>query len=78
VGRCGLYNHKGQRGISVQEVQTRFRTIFGRLLNFCACSTHGRDGEMHTVFWSEKLKGRDHSQDVGVDGKITLEWMLGA
>jgi hypothetical protein len=29
--------------------------------------------EMHTVFWLENLKGRDHSQDQGKDGKITLE-----
>jgi hypothetical protein len=25
----------------------------------------------------ENLKGRDHSEDLGVDGKITLEWILG-
>jgi hypothetical protein len=24
-----------------------------------------------------KLKGRDHSEDLGVDGKIMLQWMLG-
>jgi hypothetical protein len=24
------------------------------------------------VFWSENLKGRDHSEDLGVDGKIIL------
>jgi len=26
-------------------------------------------------FWSENLKGRDDSEDLGVDGKIT-EWIL--
>jgi len=31
---------------------------------------------MHTNFWSEHLTGRDHSEEVGVDGKI-LEWILG-
>jgi hypothetical protein len=25
----------------------------------------------------ENLKGRDHSEDVGVDGKRILEWILG-
>jgi len=30
-------------------------------------------GEIHTKFWSENLKGRDHSEDLAVDGKIILE-----
>jgi hypothetical protein len=32
---------------------------------------------MYKKFWSEHLKGRDHSEDLGVDGKIILEWILG-
>jgi hypothetical protein len=32
---------------------------------------------MHTVFWLENLKGRDHLEDLGVDGDIILEWILG-
>jgi hypothetical protein len=28
------------------------------------------------TFWSENLKGRDHSEDLGVGGKIILEWIL--
>jgi len=32
-----------------------------------ACNTHGRD-EMHTKFWSENVKGRDHSEDLSTDG----------
>jgi hypothetical protein len=31
---------------------------------------------MHTVFWLENLKGRDHSEDLDVDEKIILEWVL--
>jgi hypothetical protein len=32
---------------------------------------------MYTVFWLENLKGRDHSEDLSVDGKIILERILG-
>jgi hypothetical protein len=32
---------------------------------------------MHTIFWFGNLNGRDHSEDLGVDGKIILEWFLG-
>jgi hypothetical protein len=34
--------------------------------------TLGRAGDV----WLENLKGRDHSEDLGVDGKIMLEWIL--
>jgi len=32
--------------------------------------------EMHTKFSSEKLKRRDHSEELGVDGRIILGWIL--
>jgi hypothetical protein len=32
---------------------------------------------MRTKLWSENLKGRGYSEDVGVDKKIILEWILG-
>jgi hypothetical protein len=35
-----------------------------------------RTGEVrNTVFWVENLQG-DHSEDLGVDGKIILKWIL--
>jgi hypothetical protein len=36
-----------------------------------------RIGEMRIIFWLENLKGRDQLEDLGVNGKITLEWILG-
>jgi hypothetical protein len=29
---------------------------------------------MHTIFCSENLKGKHHSEELGVDGRIILEW----
>jgi hypothetical protein len=34
-----------------------------------AYSTHGMDEKCKQHFFSEILKGRDHSEDAGVDGK---------
>jgi len=33
--------------------------------------------ETHIIFWLENLKGRDHSENVGADGKMILKWILG-
>jgi hypothetical protein len=35
-------------------------------------SADGRD-EIHTIFWLENLKGRDHLEDLGMDGKVISE-----
>jgi hypothetical protein len=33
---------------------------------------------MHTIFWLENINGRDHAEDIGIDGKIMglreIEW----
>jgi hypothetical protein len=33
--------------------------------------------EKHTKFWSENLKRRDISEDLGVNGRVILKWILG-
>jgi hypothetical protein len=37
------------------------------------CRTHGRDEKCIQYFCLKNLKG-DHSEDLGVDGRIILEW----
>jgi hypothetical protein len=37
------------------------------------CSTRGSYEKLIRKFWSENLKGRDHLEDLGVDGRIILE-----
>jgi len=32
---------------------------------------------MCTKFWSQNLKRRDHSEDLGLDRRTVLEWILG-
>jgi hypothetical protein len=39
------------------------------------CSTHGAMGKEYTIL-VYSLKGRDHSEDLGVDGRIVLKWKL--
>jgi hypothetical protein len=31
---------------------------------------------MHTKFWSESLKGKDHSEELDIDGSIILKWIF--
>jgi len=31
---------------------------------------------MRTKYWSENLKRRDYSEDLGLDGSILLKWIL--
>jgi hypothetical protein len=40
-----------------------------------ACSTNARDEKCVQQFGRETWK--DHSEDLGEDGRITLEWILG-
>jgi hypothetical protein len=38
---------------------------------------HAWDEKCVKKFWSENLKGGDHAKDLGVDGRVILEWILG-
>jgi hypothetical protein len=35
-----------------------------------------RDEKYLTVLWWESLKKRNHSEDLGVDGKIIFKWFI--
>jgi hypothetical protein len=37
----------------------------------CERKSHGTDEE-----WPENLRGRDHLEDVGIVGRLTLKWIL--
>jgi len=39
-----------------------------------AYSTYGRE-DIHTVFGGGNLKERHHLEDLGVNGRIILEWV---
>jgi hypothetical protein len=41
-----------------------------------ACSTNGGKGIVHTGFWLENLRERDHLEDPGMDGRIILKWLM--
>jgi len=43
----------------------------------CACVRTRARLEMHTISWLEHLKGRHHSEDLGIDGETKLEMILG-
>jgi hypothetical protein len=32
---------------------------------------------MRTKFWFEALKGKDHSDDISIEERLILEWILG-
>jgi hypothetical protein len=50
------------------------RMITSRRMRRCACRMDWK--EMHTVFWLENLKRRDHSEELGIDGRIILERII--
>jgi hypothetical protein len=53
------------------------RAIKSRRMRWVRYAARMEAIKMHTEFWSENLKGRDQSEDLDVDGRITLQWILG-
>jgi hypothetical protein len=54
------------------------RQIKSRRTRFAKHLAHrGQERRKCTTFWWESLKERDHSEDQGVDGRMSLEWILG-
>jgi hypothetical protein len=45
-------------------------------LKWVGDKVHKGIGEVHTEFWWGHLRGRDHLEDLGVDGEIILSWIL--
>ena len=41
-----------------------------------AFSTVGGRGKLHTGFCREDLRGRDHTEDIGIDRMIILKWIF--
>jgi hypothetical protein len=42
------------------------------ILWYLSCTCHSQQ----TIFWLENMKGRDHSEDLGIGERITLDWIL--
>jgi hypothetical protein len=59
----------GTESYSTTGIPKRFQQWQHRWANFIATS--------HPQFWLKNLKGRDYWEELGVDGKIILEWILG-
>jgi hypothetical protein len=53
------------------------RMIKSRRMRWVGDVAHMGRGEVFTGFWLGGLKGRDHWEDLGVGGGITLRWTLG-
>jgi hypothetical protein len=53
------------------------RVIKSRRMGWVGHVARWERSEVHTISWLETLKRRDHSEDLGADVKIILEWILG-
>jgi hypothetical protein len=53
------------------------RVIKSRRMRWAGHVARIGEGEVFTGFWLGGPKVRDHWEDIGIDGRITLRWTLG-
>jgi hypothetical protein len=53
------------------------RMIKSRRMRRAGHVVHMGKMRIHTKFWLENLKGRDHSEDLDIDVRIISTWILG-
>jgi hypothetical protein len=53
------------------------RVIKSRTMSWAEHVARMEEGEVFTGFWLGGPKARDHWEDLGVGGKITLRWTFG-
>jgi hypothetical protein len=68
-----LHNEEFHNFYSSQNVSRAIKARRMKMVEHIARTENKRNAYKVLV---KKLKGRDHLEDVDVDGRITLEWML--
>jgi len=64
-----LENVNGKQFLSTCSAISKGMRWEGRVARICRC-------KINTKFWLKDPKGSNHSENVGVDGRIILEWIL--
>jgi hypothetical protein len=54
------------------------RMIKSRRMRWAGHMARMGSGKLFTGFWLGGPKARDHWEDLGVDGRVTLRWSLGS
>jgi hypothetical protein len=68
------FEHTGR--FCAQSRQARPNHVVPHSRNVTNGNTIYLNNAITVEFSSENLKGRDHSEDLDLDGRITLEWIL--
>jgi hypothetical protein len=57
-------------------ITSTLRVIKSRWMRWARHVAHSRDMRIYVIYWSENLKGREHSEDLGIDEKVILRWIF--